>query len=826
MTHRIARVPIALLVALAALLALGAGSARANAGAVRLGTTTPLPQGARLAGTAPRGEELHLIVALEPQDPAGLERFAEEVSTPGSPNYGDHLSVAEFTRRFGATEAQVQAVRKALTERGLQVGEAGLNRLSLPVSTTVAGAEAAFGISMQRVETTSGRIAHRNNRAPAIPAAVAPYVQGVIGLDDVVLPHRQADASPPSSPRGAGVRGAPAASTAAAAVTPCAEALKAQQAYQAAFEEEEAESGVYTGETLYRPDQIASAYGFSDLYAQGDLGAGQTVALLELEPFNHENVARYQRCYGTQVPIFEENIEGGPEGEHETGEAGLDIEQLIGLAPGAKIVVYQAPNVTGGQAAILARWVEQDSAAVMSSSWGECEAFSAALEVAHNNTLLQEAAVQGQSFFVAAGDAGSTDCFEEPDKEEAEEGLEGDTELAVDSPGSSPFATSVGGTRLQSLGPPSTEYLWNDGSSAGGGGLSSVYPMPTYQTGAAPGLGVIGPLSGADPCRGATGLCRQVPDVSAEGSPDTGYLVLTEEEEEVGEEVKFTSAWSPIGGTSAAAPLWAALATLTNALPACGGHRIGFANPALYGIAGDAYATDLHDVIGGRPGGPQSNNRFGEPFYPATAGYDMATGLGTPAGAALASSLCALANPAPTPPPSPAPESSPAPTPSPAPQATPAAAGPKVRHATLRAVGGKGARVVFGLTARSGAELRKVKVRLPRGFVVAHTRRALHRGVDVLAPGPRLLPAKTWARGRTITIVLRKQVAVARIRLTAPAIRVTPGLAAWVRRHRAHKLKVVVVSREGAGRGARFELGLRSSARSRSVRSTSHRRAA
>ncbi|HUB98474.1 MAG TPA: protease pro-enzyme activation domain-containing protein [Solirubrobacterales bacterium] len=166
--RRIAQTTIALLAALACLpVATAAGNAD---GVVRIGPPPPLPEGATVEGDADAGKELQLMVALQPRDPAALERFANAVSTPGSGSFGDYVSVPEFARRFGATPADIAGVRTALEREGLDIGAAGRNHLSLPVTDTVAAAEEAFGVSIQRVRLMSGRVAYRNNRAPAIPA--------------------------------------------------------------------------------------------------------------------------------------------------------------------------------------------------------------------------------------------------------------------------------------------------------------------------------------------------------------------------------------------------------------------------------------------------------------------------------------------------------------------------------------------------------------------------------------------------------------------------------------------------------------------------------
>src|SRR5207245_10347009 len=131
-------------------------------------------------------------------------RFATEVATPASPLYGQYLNVPEFARRFGASDPQVATVRSALAARGLQVGPTGANNLSLPVTATVAEAETACGVSIDRVRPASGRVAYANDRAPALAPAAAPFVQGVLGLNDVARPHHhdagQASSHPAAPP--------------------------------------------------------------------------------------------------------------------------------------------------------------------------------------------------------------------------------------------------------------------------------------------------------------------------------------------------------------------------------------------------------------------------------------------------------------------------------------------------------------------------------------------------------------------------------------------------------------------------------------------------
>src|SRR5581483_11910365 len=202
----------------------------------------------------------------------------------------------------------------------------------------------------------------------------------------------------------------------------------------------------------------------------------------------------------------------------------------------------------------------------------------------------------------------------------------------VDDPASQPFVTGVGGTRVNALGPRPSETVWNDGVATGasGGGISTFWKMPDYQTEAPSSLHVINGGSSGSPCGASSGDCREVPDVSADASPSTGYVIYWNGSGSAG--LGAPQGWQVVGGTSGAAPAWAALIALTNASGTCAGTPIGFANPALYNAAGSAYAADFNDVTSGN--NDMTGINGGQ--FAAAPGYDMATGLGTPNGAALA----------------------------------------------------------------------------------------------------------------------------------------------------------------------------------------------
>ena len=513
---------------------------------------------------------------------------------------------------------------------GLRVGAPTANHLTIPVSGTVAEVQRAFSVTEAQVRLPSGRSAFANDRAPRLAAGIAPSIQVVLGLDDVV---RQQPQGLTRARRAAHRVAAARPHAVGSGPAPCSAATMV---------------GGYTA------DEIAGAYGMGSYYPSNE-GAGQTVALVEFEAYDPNDIAAYQSCYQTSTAVTNVNVDGGPGAFNggDDGEATLDIDQIIGLAPKANVLVYQA-SMFDSQDAVLNAIASQDVAKVVSSSWGGCEAQTGLQVINAEATALQEMAAQGQSFFISSGDSGSTMCYQTRTR--------ADTGLSVIDPGSQPFATGVGGTFLGNAdgtiptdGSYAGEGVWNDGgadaagdqASGTGGGVSLVWPMPSYQSGAAAGLGVV-QANSSRACAGQ--LCRQVPDVSADADPSSGYVVLS------------GGVWQVAGGTSASAPLWAAFTALANASPACRGFTVGFENPALYAIAGTAYAANFHDVTRptpftgamGEANNPATNDTWSDTpdnpdnpsdLYPVLPGYDMATGLGSPIANTLGNSLCALRAP-------------------------------------------------------------------------------------------------------------------------------------------------------------------------------------
>ncbi len=609
-------------------------SASAQEAQVRIGSAPVLPSGTTLLAGIASVRTLQVTVALEPRDPTALARYAQAVSEPASSTYRRYLTAAAFRRRFAPTWATVAAVERSLRRHGLRVGALTSNGLAIHASGTGGAVEHAFSLSLARVRLPGGRDALVNTEAPAVAASIAPSVQAIIGLDGVTRMHglsvtrRRAGAAS----RSVGVRG-PRTSSAHVATggpQPCAKAEE-----------------IGPGQGAYTADQIASAYLFSGAYASGDFGQGVTIAAYELESDAPSDIAAYQHCYRTHTTVSYVKVDGGVGSGPGNGEAALDIEQLIGLAPKAQIIVYQGPNNNAdnpgtGPYDTLAEIVSQDRAQVISNSWGECEKLEGQADANAESTLLQEAAAQGQTFVSAAGDTGSEDCWSPPP------GGDKNSALAVDDPGSQPFSTSVGGTALTAIGTPPTESVWDDDNpdidyarfgiepGAGGGGISSFWTMPVYQGTAASAVGTLNAESSGVPCQGLSGSdCREVPDVSADADPMTSYLDYWNGQ---GLKSSAESGWQGTGGTSGAAPVWAAVFALADASSACAGEPVGFANGELYALAGQSYSTYFNDITTGNNDFTPSGNSSG--LYPAAVGYDLASGLGTPKVAALVSGLC------------------------------------------------------------------------------------------------------------------------------------------------------------------------------------------
>ena len=369
-------------------LAAPAGAAPA---AFRLGSVPLVPKGAVRLGSLSASTVLTIDVALKPRDPAALAAYATAVSTPGSSLYRDYLPAGAFPQKFGPTSATIESVAKWLRVQGLRPSAISADHLIFPVTATVGQLERAFSINLVRYNL-GDRIAFSNTAAPLITGAVAGAVQGIIGLSNIYLAQHQSILSAPSTKRLAKPRTSPRVYN--AGPTPCTDAKDDGEDYDA-----------------YTANQLATAYSFTSLYNASDLGAGQTVALFELEPNETSDISAYESCYGISTSVTYIEEDGGAGSGYGSGEAALDIEDVAGLAPGVKIDVYQAPNSETGLIDNYTAIVDADTAKVVSTSWGLCEPLEGSSVISEENTIFEQAATQGQSVFAAAGDDGSEDCY-------------------------------------------------------------------------------------------------------------------------------------------------------------------------------------------------------------------------------------------------------------------------------------------------------------------------------------------------------------------------------------------------------------------------------
>ena len=347
----------------------------------------------------------------------------------------------------------------------------------------------------------------------------------------------------------------------------------------------------YMGDTAsvpLTPMQSADAYGFPNHDGYGtcigiiELGGGYTAENLD------SSFSAVDLPTPTVISIGVDGAGNAPD-YFNSAEVVGDIFVAGAAAPGAKIAVYFAPNSTQGFIDAVAEAVHDavNSPSVISISWAGYEIFWAGTAM---ESVLQAAAILGITVCVASGDngAGNAGFF-------ARNGII-DTNLY---PSSSPYVLSVGGTRLELNDDCSiaVESVWNQGNNASAGGVSVVYSVPSWQS------GLIATVYPGDAATELTG--RGIPDVAANGDPGTGYLYFCYP----------SNSQVQVGGTSLAAPLWAALIARIVVLT---GRRVGFVNGQLYNNTGVLRDITLGDNV---------TNGIG---YSATAGWDACTGLGSP----------------------------------------------------------------------------------------------------------------------------------------------------------------------------------------------------
>jgi kumamolisin len=581
----------------------------------------------------------------------------------------NYLSVSQFASAYGQTPANISALTSYLASFGISTDVYADN-----VDVVATGTAGEFNQALSttqnwyQVPQQSGKggygpipaqRVHGNAGSPLLPYRLAKFVLAIFGLTNY------------------GASSSPAVHVKAGLTTSGGSGSSSCPTYTPA--------GMPVVSDNYAcnlPQDFAANYGLDGLYKQGADGSGQTLAIVTLAgldsgPSGYQWAPQYfwakvARIHQTGT-LTVQNVDGGPGAPSDasgSGETDLDVEQSGGVAPGANVVVYQAPNTDPGFADAFFTAASQNVASSVSTSWGESETIvqaailagqEAATYIAAFDEAFLEMAIQGQSGFDAASDAGAYDAS----------GDIGTTNLSVDTPADSPYMTSGGGTTLPwtgtVTGPDGTvpvtvsqqriwgwDYLWQPFATVtgtalateaestvvgGGGGFSTVEPTPSYQQGVSGTNqfqavqyltptdyqtivdGLVLPTAWSfNPSPSVTsgaGTGRNVPDVSVDADPMTGYLLYEPSLAAIKEPV-LQGGW---GGTSFVGPqLNGSTAVIDSYL----GHRVGLWNPSIYAAAGGSNSpfTPLNQA-------GTSNDNLYFTGDPGTV-YNQGVGLGVP----------------------------------------------------------------------------------------------------------------------------------------------------------------------------------------------------
>ena len=523
-------------------------------------------------GSVSQTHQMSLAVPLKPRHLAELQTLIQRLHTPGDALYGKFLTADEFTARFAPTQQQYDQVVSSLRAKGFSDIRTNPSRLMVSVHAAAPDVEKAFSVQIHHYRATDGRKVFASAVEPTVDASISDLIYGVVGLNSFAkakhyLSHARAQSGsnpPGNGPDGGGLSAA----------------------------------------------NIKTVY---DLNGISQTGTGQTLALAEFDGYTASDITAYTKQNKLATlnlqNIYIDGMDGTPSSGEDSGagEVTLDIQLMGALAPAAKILVYEAPAPTTDQSFeseevdVYSRIASDNLAKAVSSSWGSAEDSIQQATMQSENTSFMQMAAQGQSMFAAAGDSGAYDDG---------------SQLSVDDPGSQPYVTSAGGTHLNvssSLAYQS-ESSWNtstvsssNGPEGGGGGISTVWTIPSYQQGL-----------GNSSNQGSTTM-RMVPDVALDADPASGYSTY------------FEGQWGVVGGTSCVGPLLAAFTGLVNEARAANGQAaLGNFNTALYKLAASsAYSADFHDVD------DNSTNLY----YPAVTGYDLSTGWGSIVGQPAFNSL-------------------------------------------------------------------------------------------------------------------------------------------------------------------------------------------
>jgi hypothetical protein len=508
-----------------------------------------------------------LTLVLRRDDEPGFGRYLRDVYDASSPSFRHFLSPRDISDRFGPSRTTYDAVVGYAERHDLELVEGAANRLTLTVRGSRAAVERAFDLRLQRYRSGS-RTFWANDRDPALPAELASSVQAIVGLSSLATPTSEQ------------LFGWSAAYSIIAGI-------EFGVLFGWLFGDQfgpPIQQGISSGQSavgglvgaITRAWNKAAKSMYTDVITEfnkpdppgcrnwiGVDGTGQTIGLLEFDTFQTSDVADYLALVGFPDTLLSHvsqvHVNGGAMPGPEQIEVLQDIDAALTNAPGANVVVYDAPFPGAGSSfqPVLNRMID-DGVTIISNSWTYCEDQTSEADARSLDAILQTAAASGITVFNAAGDSGSTCLNGSPN--------------TVGVPGDSPNATAVGGTSL-TPGPGNTygtEAWWNGlgahpTTGQGGFGTSRFFARPSYQDGL---------IESAQ---------RSIPDVSIQADPAHGVYLC-----------QASGGGCPTGllngGTSGGTPTWAAFAALLNQAQ---GKNLGFLNPLFYPLASTA---GFHDA--------------------------------------------------------------------------------------------------------------------------------------------------------------------------------------------------------------------------------------
>ena len=531
-----------------------------------------------------------ILLVLPQRNPDVLARLLAAQQDPASPDFRRWLFPAEFEQRFGASDADVSALRAWLTSHGLEVEDVPAGRAALVFSGRAADVESAFDTELHEL-FVEGQVRIANVRPARLPLGLARRVAGVLSLHSFSR-RRPLVRRPPAYTQG--------------------------------------------GSHYLAPADFTAIYNVDPLLAAGINGSGRTIGLLSKSNVNVADTTFFRQYFGLPVndPVVLVNP-NGPDPGIQSGdelESDIDLQWAGAVAPAARtllITSQDTPTVDGVDLSALYA-VSNNLADVLSMSYGACELDFADVDTALYTNVWAQAAAQGISIVVASGDSGALGC--DPTGPNA-------SSASVNGLCSSPYATCVGGTQFTD----NSSTYWNATNDATTKKSVKGYVPETTWSGSGGGKSI---LFTRPPWQNVAGLpadnARYVPDVSLAASTRPSYLLIQ------GHTTGTPGLVLGYGGTSFSSPAFAGLAALLSQKT---GTRLGNLNPLLYAVGRSQYGTAdasassplaagspvFHDITTG------NNAASGIAGYAAGPGYDAATGLGSVDAFALASALSAPA---------------------------------------------------------------------------------------------------------------------------------------------------------------------------------------